>query len=68
MNTYIYSIADAELKNEMTKGICNRMTNAFKPDIPIISIKSLKKFISLHEEKMKKQESKRKENKQNIKN
>jgi hypothetical protein len=68
MNTYIYSIADAELKNDMTKGICNRMTNAFKPDIPIISIKSLKKFISLHEEKMKKQESKRKENKQNIKN
>jgi len=55
MNTYIYNIADDELKNDMTNGICNRMINVFKPDTNGISIKSLKRFVGLYEEKMKKQ-------------
>jgi hypothetical protein len=55
MNTYIYNIADSELKKDMTNGICNRITNTFKPDINAISVKSLKRFVNLYEEKMKKQ-------------
>jgi len=51
--SYIYNVADTELKNDMTNGICNRITNVFKPDINAISIKSLKKFISLYESNQK---------------
>jgi hypothetical protein len=58
--SYIYNVADTELKNDMTNGICNRITNVFKSDINAISIKSLKRFVGLYEEKMKKQESKTK--------
>jgi hypothetical protein len=47
--TYIYSIADDELKTYMTKGACNRIVNSFKPDITGITIQSLKKFISLYD-------------------
>jgi hypothetical protein len=52
--SYIYNVADDELKNDMTNGICNRITNVFKPDINAISVKNLKRFISLYEEKSKK--------------
>ena len=52
--SYMYNVADDELKNDMTNGICNRITNVFKADINAISVKSLKRFISLYEEKMKK--------------
>jgi hypothetical protein len=48
MANYIYSIADDELKNNMTNGVCNRMKKYFQPDITGFSMTILKQFITLH--------------------
>jgi len=49
LNTYIHSIANDEMKNNMTHGICNRITKNFQPDAPGISISTLKQFVSIYE-------------------
>jgi len=52
--SYIYSVADDELKNNMTNGICNQMQKKFQPDIIGVSLIVLKQFLKLYEEKSKK--------------
>lgn len=49
--TYMYSIADDELKKNMTTGICNRLINKLKPDINGLSVGNMKRFIELYEKK-----------------
>jgi hypothetical protein len=41
----MYSIADEEMKKNMTRGICNRLTKNYKPDATGISLVVLKEFI-----------------------
>ena len=53
MGTYFYSIADKEMKKNMTYGICNELTKYFKPDRNGVSLVILKKFLKLYEEKSK---------------
>jgi hypothetical protein len=52
--SYIYSVADDELKNNMTNGICNQMQKKFQPDTNGVSLIVLKQFLKLYEEKSKK--------------
>jgi hypothetical protein len=52
--SYIYSLADDELKNNMTNGICNEMQKKFNPDTNGVSLIVLKQFLKLYEEKLKK--------------
>ena len=49
--TYMYSVADADLKKNMTTGICNRLLNKLKPDINGFSIGNMKRFIELYNKK-----------------
>jgi hypothetical protein len=49
LNTYMYSIANDEMKNSMTNGICNRITKNFEPDAPGFSITTLKQFVSIYD-------------------
>jgi hypothetical protein len=49
LNTYMYSIANDEMKNSMTNGICNRITKNFEPDALGFSISTLKQFVSIYE-------------------
>ena len=51
IGSYIYSIGDAELKENMTNGICNRLRRHYQPDIGAFSVKVLKQFVKLYEEK-----------------
>ena len=48
LSTYVYSIADEELKEQMTSGSCNIVTNNFSPDVSSLSIANLKKIVELH--------------------
>lgn len=48
LSTYVYSIADEELKEQMTNGSCNIVTNNFSPDVSSLSIANLKKIVELH--------------------
>jgi hypothetical protein len=52
--SYIYSVANDELKNNMTNGICNQMQKKFQPDTNGVSLIVLKQFLKLYEEKSKK--------------
>jgi len=54
LGSYMYSIADEEMKKNMTRGICNRLTKNYKPDATGISLVVLKEFINLYEEKNRK--------------
>ena len=54
LSSYIYSVADDELKNNMTNGICNQMQKKFQPDTNGVSLIVLKQFLKLYEEKSKK--------------
>jgi len=54
LGSYIYSIADDELKKEMTYGICNRLTKKYQPDSSGISLIVLKHFLKLYDDKTKK--------------
>ena len=49
LSTYMYDIANDELKNSMTNGICNRLKKYYQPDITGFTLSSLKKFIELYE-------------------
>lgn len=51
--SYIYSLADDELKNNMTNGICNQMQKKFQPYTTGVSLIVLKQFLKLYEEKTK---------------
>jgi hypothetical protein len=53
IGSYMYSIGDAELKENMTNGICNRMRRLYQPDIGAFSILVLKQFVKLYEENKK---------------
>jgi hypothetical protein len=48
LSSYVYSIADEELKQQMTNGACNILTNRFGPDVSSLSIANLKKIVELH--------------------
>jgi len=52
--SYLYSVADDELKNNMTNGICNQIQKKFQPDTNGISLTVLKQFLKLYEEKNRK--------------
>ena len=47
LSSYVYSIADEELRQQMTNGACNILTNNFGPDVSSLSIANLKKIIEL---------------------
>ena len=51
LSSYVYSIADDELKNMMTNGTCNALTNNFSPDVSGLSIGIYKKFIQLQNQR-----------------
>jgi hypothetical protein len=48
LSSYVYSIADEELKQQMTNGSCNILTNKFGSDVSSLSIANLKKILQLH--------------------
>jgi hypothetical protein len=54
LGSYMYSIGDAEMKKNMTRGICNRLTKNYQPDASGISLLVLKQFVKLYEEKHRK--------------
>ena len=47
IGSYIYSIGNAELKENMTNGICNRLRRHYQPDIGAFSVLVLKQFLNL---------------------
>ena len=49
LSSYVYSIADTELKEQMTNGSCNILTNHFSPDVSSLSIANLKKIIEIQD-------------------
>ena len=51
LGSYMYSIADETLKNNMTNGICNRLRKYYQPDLGAFSILALKQFVELYEKK-----------------
>ena len=48
LSSYVYSIADEELKEQMHNGSCNILTKRFSPDVSSLSIANLKKIVELH--------------------
>jgi len=52
--SYMYSIADEEMKKNMTNGICNEMQKKFQPDTGAVTLIVLKQFLKLYEEKSRK--------------
>ena len=48
IGSYIYSIGDAELKENMTNGICNRLRRHYQPDLGAFSVLVLKQFVKLY--------------------
>ena len=52
--SYMYSIAEEEMKKNMTNGICNQIQKKFDPDTTGVSLLVLKEFLMLYEEKTKK--------------
>jgi hypothetical protein len=54
LSSYMYSIGDEEMKENMTHGICNRLRKYFQPDSTSISLLVLKEFVNLYDEKSKK--------------
>jgi hypothetical protein len=56
LGSYMYSIADEEMKKNMTHGICNRLTKKYQPDASGISLVVLKQFLKLYEEKHRKRQ------------
>jgi hypothetical protein len=52
--SYMYSIADEEMKKNMTNGICNQIQKKFDPDTTGVSLLVLKEFLQLYEAKSKK--------------
>jgi hypothetical protein len=52
--SYMYSIADQEMKKNMTNGICNQIQKNFQPDTSAVSLIVLKQFLNLYEAKNRK--------------
>jgi hypothetical protein len=50
LSSYVYSIADAELKEQMTNGSCNILTKHFSPDVSSLSISNLKKIVEIQDD------------------
>jgi hypothetical protein len=48
LSSYIYNMANDDLKNEMTYGICNKMFKKYEPTIRGLSFTVLKKFSELY--------------------
>ena len=46
--SYVYSIADAELKNQMVTGSCNMLTGKTDEDVSGFSIANFKKIVELY--------------------
>jgi hypothetical protein len=55
ISSYVYSIADDELKEQMKNGACNILTKHYSEDVPSLSIGNFKKIIQI----MKKKSSKK---------
>lgn len=49
LSSYVYSIADEELKEQMKNGSCNILTNNFDSDVSSLSIANLKKIVEIHD-------------------
>jgi hypothetical protein len=48
LSSYMYNMANDDLKNEMTHGICNKMFKKYEPTIRGLSFTVLKKFSELY--------------------
>ena len=48
LTSYVYSIADAELKNQMITGLCNRFTGNTDENVTGFSIANFKKIVELY--------------------
>ena len=49
LSTYVYSIADTELKNQMKNGSCNLLTNHYEEDVSSLSFSNLKKVVEIQD-------------------
>jgi hypothetical protein len=49
LSTYVYSIADTELKNQMKNGSCNILTNHYEEDVSSLSFSNLKKVVEIQD-------------------
>jgi hypothetical protein len=49
LTSYVYSIADAELKNQMVTGSCNMLTGKTDEDVSGFSIANFKKIVELYQ-------------------
>ena len=49
LSSYVFSIADKELKEQMTNGSCNILTKHFSPDVSSLSISNLKKIVEIQD-------------------
>jgi hypothetical protein len=70
LSTYIYSIADTELKNQMKHGSCNILTNHYQEDVSSLSFANLKKVVEIQDrlnEDREKEIEKEKKDKQTMK-
>jgi len=50
LNIYMGSIADEELKREITQGACNRITNVYSPELAAYSMTALKRFAEIYDQ------------------
>jgi hypothetical protein len=64
LSTYIYSIADTELKNQMKHGSCNILTNHYEEDVSSLSFSNLKKVVEI-QDKLNEQREKKIEQEKN---
>lgn len=51
ISMYAYSIADSELKEQMTEGACNIITKKYSEDVPALTIANFKKIIEILKKK-----------------
>jgi len=49
LRTYMGSVADSDLLEDMTTGVCNRIRRVYKPEIRTFSIRGLNRMIQLYE-------------------
>lgn len=66
LSVYVYSIADAALKNQMKNGSCNMLTNHFEEDVSSLSVANLKKIIEIHDGLKNNKEKEEKEAKEKV--
>jgi hypothetical protein len=68
LSTYIYSIADAELKNQMKNGSCNILTNHYEEDVSSLSFSNLKKVVEIQDRLNEQREKQIEQEKRDIEN